>query len=344
MPAPGPTPRPMPKPLGTLLLLLGALLLAQLGRSQAQADAWQSGEIGQLGYTTVRRGSGSGGASFPARAARLAAAKRCLGDSCPRRAIGYIVPIPLPLHPLADLQRRPGRLRLRRPPRLGLALCRARRRRPRRQPLYRRHHPAGLRHVHRGAVRRRGRLRRRRLPDAGGPRDRPLRRLRRRGRLPGPLGLRPCHWRHLAGTGGGPLPQGELMLQGAAALGCAGGKRGLQLSVHFASRSLAPQSVARPPPAWACSLANCPPLLSSVLAPQVNCNPPGNLAVKVDQYQGGWLRLALTNVAGSGDVTSVELAPSAVSGGTLSPALLSKGASWEGEGGASLSRQQAAGS
>ncbi|KAI3436575.1 hypothetical protein D9Q98_005991 [Chlorella vulgaris] len=46
---------------------------------------------------------------------------------------------------------------------------------------------------------------------------------------------------------------------------------------------------------------------------RVNCNPPGPLAVQVDQYratEGGWLRLALRDVSGGGDIQSVELAGS----------------------------------
>jgi hypothetical protein len=45
----------------------------------------------------------------------------------------------------------------------------------------------------------------------------------------------------------------------------------------------------------------------------VNCEPPGPIAVNVDQYRtagGSWLRLALRSVAGSGDVANVQLANS----------------------------------
>ena len=46
---------------------------------------------------------------------------------------------------------------------------------------------------------------------------------------------------------------------------------------------------------------------------QVNCAPPGNISVHVVDWrtsQGGWLRLALTDVAGSGDITRVQLSAS----------------------------------
>ena len=51
--------------------------------------------------------------------------------------------------------------------------------------------------------------------------------------------------------------------------------------------------------------------------PQVNCNPPGNMAVHMGQYrstQGSWLRLALLDVAGDGDITGIDLAASQVGG------------------------------
>ncbi|PRW55961.1 barwin-like endoglucanase [Chlorella sorokiniana] len=47
---------------------------------------------------------------------------------------------------------------------------------------------------------------------------------------------------------------------------------------------------------------------------RVNCSPPGPIAVAVDQWQvtgGSWLRLSLKDVAGSGDIVGVSLAPSA---------------------------------
>jgi hypothetical protein len=50
----------------------------------------------------------------------------------------------------------------------------------------------------------------------------------------------------------------------------------------------------------------------------VDCEPDGNIVVDVDQFRtsdGGYARLALKSVAGSGDLTSVELrrSPSGVS-------------------------------
>lgn len=68
---------------------------------------------------------------------------------------------------------------------------------------------------------------------------------------------------------------------------------------------------------WAClppsslaifhSIAGCrrpPPLM------QAPCDPPTDIVVVVTGYrptQGGWIRLALLGVAGSGDVTAVEI-------------------------------------
>ena len=59
------------------------------------------------------------------------------------------------------------------------------------------------------------------------------------------------------------------------------------------------------------------------LAPQVNCSPPGNMAVHVGQYRtadGSWLRLALLDVAGDGDIAGIDLAASQVRWGLLYPA------------------------
>lgn len=50
---------------------------------------------------------------------------------------------------------------------------------------------------------------------------------------------------------------------------------------------------------------------------QVNCNPPGPLMVHVDQYRptsGGFLKLALKDVAGNGDIAAVSLTPSQARG------------------------------
>jgi hypothetical protein len=44
---------------------------------------------------------------------------------------------------------------------------------------------------------------------------------------------------------------------------------------------------------------------------QVPCSASGNIVVRVNNYRstaGGWLRLALRNVAGMADVSSVQLA------------------------------------
>ena len=46
---------------------------------------------------------------------------------------------------------------------------------------------------------------------------------------------------------------------------------------------------------------------------QVNCAPPRDISVHVADWrtsQGGWLRLALLDVAGGGDITRVQLSPS----------------------------------
>lgn len=43
---------------------------------------------------------------------------------------------------------------------------------------------------------------------------------------------------------------------------------------------------------------------------QAPCDPPTDIVVVVTGYrptQGGWIRLALLGVAGSGDVTAVEI-------------------------------------
>ncbi|KAL4440660.1 hypothetical protein ABPG77_000369 [Micractinium sp. CCAP 211/92] len=64
---------------------------------------------------------------------------------------------------------------------------------------------------------------------------------------------------------------------------------------------------------------------------RVNCNPPGNVQVHVDTYratEGGWLRLALTQVAGAGDIASIQLAPSQ-SPEAWRPMQRSFGATWE---------------
>ncbi|KAI7843972.1 hypothetical protein COHA_002510 [Chlorella ohadii] len=64
---------------------------------------------------------------------------------------------------------------------------------------------------------------------------------------------------------------------------------------------------------------------------RVNCNPPGPIAVAVDKYQvagGSWLRLALKDVAGSGDIVGVSLAPSS-SPDAWTPMQHSFGAAWE---------------
>jgi hypothetical protein len=43
---------------------------------------------------------------------------------------------------------------------------------------------------------------------------------------------------------------------------------------------------------------------------QVPCDPPGDIMTHVDSYrvtEGGWIRLALVGVVGSGDITSVDI-------------------------------------
>lgn len=75
------------------------------------------------------------------------------------------------------------------------------------------------------------------------------------------------------------------------------------------------------------------PLFSVVCVHQVDCNPPGNIVVNVNDFRssaGGYLKLSLKSVAGDGKLESVELRES--SGGSWVKLNNNFGATWEASG------------
>lgn len=254
-------------------VLLGTLAL---GSTAQAADAgWQAGRLGQLGYGSVRAAWGSLLPPPPPLLAAIADTQTPLHNH-------------LPPVSAADLHGRSGRVRLRRATCGGLAVWRSGRHRPA-CLAFCPGRAAGLRRVPGGAVCGRRRVRRSTHSIPGGACDRPLRRLWSGRCLSCPLSLLPRRaW--LPGTGGRPHPPGTW-------------------------RTLLPG------PLRTCRRAAChaPPALSAARPHrrplQVNCRPPGGITVHVDQYRadsGAWLKLALRDVAGQGDIVGVSLAPSAV--------------------------------
>ncbi|GAB4820958.1 hypothetical protein N2152v2_008004 [Parachlorella kessleri] len=68
---------------------------------------------------------------------------------------------------------------------------------------------------------------------------------------------------------------------------------------------------------------------------RVPCDPPSGITVHVDNYratQGGWIRLGLVGVAGTGDITSVDIKGSSQADSSWKPMQRTYGAAWEASG------------